>query len=142
MLQQERHARVNRLGLDDVVVVEHENQFVERGATSLRKVASKLSMGGSSCAASRVATALAPTSGAHRCSARNTYVQNVSGLLSPGSSESQATGRSIGRQPFSNRVVLPKPAGAQTSVSFARNPQFNSAMSRPRGTEDSRVGGT
>jgi hypothetical protein len=58
-----------------------------------------------------------PTSGATVRKAATTYVQKVPGSLSPSSSDSQATDRFPAAAVSS--VVLPNPAGAESSVSVA-----------------------
>jgi hypothetical protein len=69
-------------------------------------------------------------------SAASAWAQNRAGSLSPGSSDSQATGP--GGWPAEaqevSRVVLPAPGDADTSVSSCRVPSSSMANSRGRGT--------
>jgi hypothetical protein len=64
--------------------------------------------------------------------------------LSVSSSESQATAPPVGRElsQATTAVVLPNPAGAETSVSFAAAPRPRRAVSRPRSTTPARSFGT
>ena len=71
-------------------------------------------------------SALEPTLGTAPWSAVTTYVQNDAGSLSAGSSESHATERSpsgVSPSQSARSVVLPNPAGADTSVSLASAPR-------------------
>ena len=76
-------------------------------------------------AASMRASEPVPTVGATVCIAAITYVQKVVGSLSVWSSESHAVERSrcaAEASQAARSVVLPKPAGAETSVSRASMP--------------------
>ena len=55
--------------------------------------------------------------------------------LSPSSRESQVKGRSACRSQSATRVVLPKPAGAETSVNRPCKPRFKRWMSSDRAAE-------
>ena len=86
-----------------------------------------------------------PTAGATVCNAAITYVQNAVGSLSLWSSESQAVKRSrcaADASQAARSVVLPKPAGAETSVSRASMPRLRRSLSRGRGTVAPRRRGT
>ena len=75
------------------------------------------------------------------CSAAIRYVQKVAGSLSLWSSESHAASRSSAGAAASHSassVVLPNPAGAETSVNFASAPRFRRSLSRGRGTRPRR----
>ena len=86
---------------------------------------------------SRSASAFAPTVGTTVRSAAITCVQNATGSLSPGSSESHAvTDPSAGAAPShsARSVDLPNPAGADTSVSFDRVPRCTRSVRCGRDT--------
>ncbi len=70
-----------------------------------------------------------------------TYVQNRVGSLSLTSSDSQATGASRCRIHSASSVVLPKPAGAERSVSLWGRLLLNRAIKCGRGTTVGRAGG-
>ena len=63
------------------------------------------------------------------------------GSLSPSSSDSQATGRSHAATHALTSVVLPKPAGAEMSVSLRCSPAFSRSIRRERRTTFGRGGG-
>ena len=95
---------------------------------------------GGGCAACSRASALSPIPAATVRSAAITYAQNDAGSLSRPSSDSHAVSRSpagpagpAASHPASS-VVLPKPAGAETSVSFDAVPWSSRSLSRGRGT--------
>ena len=86
-----------------------------------------------------------PSSGRARCIAVAIAAQKEPDSLSVGSRDTHAVTCSSGSDAASHSastVVLPNPGGAETSVSFARNPRCSRVMSRARGTEDSRGRGT
>src|SRR5512143_3058103 len=68
------------------------------------------------------------------CSAAIKYDQNRTGSLSSVSSTSQATRGLICASHSPNSVVLPKPGGADRSVSGRVKPSFKRAVSRGRAT--------
>jgi hypothetical protein len=70
--------------------------------------------------------------GRGRSNAAITWRQNRAGSLSPSSSDSQATGRRPCRAHSANRLVLPNPAGAQTSTSPRASPFSSSSTRRGR----------
>jgi DNA-binding MarR family transcriptional regulator len=65
--------------------------------------------------------------------------QNRAGSLSPASSDSQATGDAPRPAQSASRAVLPKPAGALTSVSSLAVAWVSRSSSRPRDTNPGRV---
>ena len=80
---------------------------------------------------------LAPTSGRAACRAATTYVQKDGACSSPASRDTQATARCSAVEPASHAVtavVLPKPAGAETSVSFASARARSREVRRVRST--------
>ena len=90
-------------------------------------------------------SASAPTLGSTVWSAPITYVQNEAGSSSAWSSDSQATNAVSADMPASqsaSRVVLPKPAGAATSVTFTSVMRSRRSRSRARGTTPRRLLGT
>src|SRR5437016_2776323 len=86
-----------------------------------------------------------PMLGTAVCNAVTTYVQNDAGSLSEPSSETHATERSSpddSPSQSARRVVLPNPAGADTSVSLDSAPRRSSSSSRGRVTRPRRTFGT
>ena len=109
--------------------------------------------------ARRVLRASAVLRGWVRSSAMNTYCQNTSGVLSDGSRDTQAICDSrlvsAGKTGFkgcsiaecdvaqsASNVDLPKPAGADTTVSFRRKPASSNPSSRGRCTSGCETIGT
>lgn len=91
--------------------------------SSLTKVASTVSTCG--CGEASSGSASAPTPGTPLARAVTTYVQNVVGWLSPSSNDSHATARGCrgaSASQAARAVVLPKPAGAETSASLLSAP--------------------
>ena len=88
----------------------------------------------------RSESALAPPPGAAVVSAATRYVQNNAGSLSRRSSESHATDRPSAGAAASHSassVVLPNPAGADTSVSAESAPRLRRSLSLGRATRTS-----
>jgi hypothetical protein len=82
-----------------------------------------------------------------RClfSAKRTQVQKSRGLLSPSSRETQASrGLSAGSDcpQLASKVVLPKPAGAETSVREHLRPSLSKVVRRGRAIKICEVAGT
>ena len=74
----------------------------------------------------RSSTARIPTPGLIFCSAATTYIQNHTGSLSEGSSDSQPNRWSSPPAPrahCASNVVLPQPAGALSRVSLRQQPR-------------------
>jgi hypothetical protein len=84
----------------------------------------------------------APNAGSSVCRLVKTLARKRGHALSSLSSETQAKGRSSRRSHSLSMVVLPKPAGAETSVSFASSPALSRPTNRGRGTCSRRIGGT
>jgi len=104
--------------------------------SSLSNVARTVSIGGG-WGSRRKESARAPTPGATVCSAVIRYVQNDPDWLSAWSRESHAADRSPAGAAASHSassVVLPKPAGAETSVSFDSAPRLKRSLSLGRPT--------
>src|ERR1700737_174052 len=110
---------------------------------ALSRVAGPASLGGrGGC---RSESAPAPTPGAAVVSAATRYVQNNAGSLSRWSSESHATDRPSAGAAASHcasSVVLPNPAGADTSVSADSAPRLRRSLSLGRATRPRRDLGT
>ena len=86
--------------------------------------------------------AVAPTSGTTVCSAAITYGQKDAARLSLGSSESHAARRSckgVAASHSATSVVLPKPAGAETRVSFDSPLRLRRSLSLGRVTRPRRT---
>jgi len=86
-----------------------------------------------------------PTPGTAVWIAVTTYVQKDDGSLSEGSSESHATERSspsVSPSHSARSVVLPNPAGADTSVSLDSSPRRKRSVSLGRVTRPRRSFGT
>ena len=123
--------------VDDVVVVEHQHDVVrdraelveQRGEDRLdRRRLGRLQ---------QRERAGADPGHAPSASAAITYVQNDAGSLSPWSSESHAADRrpaGAAASHSASSVVLPKPAGAETSVSLDSAPRPRRSLRRGRGT--------
>src|SRR5215212_8847204 len=89
--------------------------------------------------------ASAATSGTAAWSAVTTYVQNDTGSLSAASSDSHATGcdaPGVGPSHSARSVVLPNPAGADTSVNLDSPPLRRRSVSLGRVTRPPRSRGT
>ena len=69
------------------------------------------------------------------------YVRKRTGSLSPSSRESQVTGTAPRLAHSLTRVVLPNPAGAETSVKLPLIPPASRSSRRGRGTRSGRGGG-
>src|SRR5215207_7688606 len=83
----------------------------------------------------------APTCGATVCNAAITYAQKDAGWLSVSSGDSHATERRGVENAVThsvNSVVLPKPAGAEISVSRVWFPRLSCSLSRARATRPGR----
>jgi hypothetical protein len=102
-------------------------------ARSFRRVVRAASIDAGPPASTPLAAAPAP--GIARSIEAATYVQKVSGSLSLASSGSRATrASSVLSASCAMTVVLPKPAGAETSVSGAAAARANRSSKRRRGT--------
>ncbi len=84
-----------------------------------------------------------PARGCTACSPAIRWLQNLTGSLSPSSADSHTNGvrsRSASHH-WASSVVLPYPAGAQTSVSFLPLPSRRRSRSCPRGAMPFRAWG-
>lgn len=84
---------------------------------------------------------LAPNPGAILCKAMMTYIRKRAGSLSSSSSESHATGSALLLIHSATSVVLPNPAGAESSVKLPYRPAFRRSIKPGRGTEPGRDAG-
>src|SRR3984885_14310467 len=89
-------------------------------------------------------TARIPTPGLIFCSAATTYIQNHTGSLSEGSTDSQPNrwSSSAPRDHCASNVVLPQPAGALSRVSLQQRPADNVSSRAARRTGGAPVAGT
>ena len=143
VLDQEPERLVHGCGVDQVVVVEHQQRLVrvrlggqfvdQRGHQSLvRRRRGRPEQRAHPFGEPRP----------HWSSAATAWRQNRAGSLSPASSDSHATGCRPRRAQSASRTVLPYPAGAQTSISPRARPSSRRSANRGRGTRSGRGLGT
>ena len=141
---------VNGRSFNDMVIIEHQDEacpesFDFTGINSVARSSGResisltkaLSMDSSAVALGDWSNAKLeePIAASICCSAAIKYDQNRTGSLSSASSTSQATrGLSCAIHSL-NSVVLPKPGGAERSVSGRVKPSFKRAVSRGRATK-------
>jgi len=128
--------------VDDVVVVEHQHDIVgdaleiveETGNDRFDRLLRRLQERDCICANPYAVL-----------SAVTTYIQNNAGSLSRWSSETHAAARPLDARPASqsaSSVVLPNPAGADTSISSDSAPRLRRSLSLARATRSRRRLGT
>ena len=133
MVEQEGHPVVDVAGVDDVVVVEHQHDIVRDGAElveqrgedrfdrrRLRRLQER---------ERARADAAAPPSAARRSGSVQKDAAMVVALVEREPRRGPSTVGSGVASHSASSVVLPKPAGAETSVSFDSAPRFRRSLS-------------
>ena len=140
MVEEERQGGVDRPGVDQVVVVQDQGEFPLDPGDFVDQV-------GQHQVRRRGFLGLKPTEDAlaevrhDRLQGTDQYARKRPGSPSPSSNDSQAMGRSDATAHSLTRVVLPKPAGAETRVSLRGKLEFRRSVRRRRWTSRGRGGG-
>lgn len=143
VLQQVRHRLVDRGGLGEVIVVEDEDEIPRQILEGVEEVAEQCGR----CAPDHVRkdSTSAPATPVARAMAAWTYLQKVTGSASPASSDTHASAgadrASVALSHWFTSVVLPNPAGAETSVNAGRGDRSGHTWRRGRVTASGRMAG-